>query len=147
MDGTRKINKRKCAVYGSKLSRAGKLVLARQHNEFNQIQRTTSFPEMAACCRRLLFAHFSPDKADDGTFSPDIPRYNSQDYRKFKLECMTYLVSSQIVSKVGLFTVYTFFLFWCICVVAESTDGRAGNPDGFTAFCCLPQDARELLIV
>ena len=98
--------KRKCAVYGTNLSRAGKLVLARQHDEFNQIQQTTSFPEMPACCQRILFAHFSPDSADDGTFSPDIPRYNTQEYWKFKLECLTYLVSSQIVSKVGIYTVY-----------------------------------------
>ena len=115
MDGERKIRQRKCAVYGNGLSRAGKLVLARQHNEFNQIQRTTSFPEMAACYRRLLFAHFSSDSTDDDTFQPDVPRYNTQDYR-FKLECLTYLVSSQVVNKVGL----CIFLLLCIDVMFQS---------------------------
>ncbi len=93
----RSITARKCAVYGNGLSRAAKLVLARQHNEYNQIQRLTSFPEMAACCRRLMFAHFAPSESDDGTYAPEVPRYNTQDYRNFKQECLTFLVSSQAV--------------------------------------------------
>ncbi len=98
MEDGRKITSRKCAVYGSGLSRSALLVLARQHNEFNQIQRATSFPELAGCCRRVLFVHFaSKDEADDGVTVPDIPRYNSQAYRVFKQECLQFLVSSQVV--------------------------------------------------
>ena len=44
----RKITTRKCAIYGKGMTRPAALVLARQHNEFNSIQRCTSFPEMAA---------------------------------------------------------------------------------------------------
>ena len=98
-NGSRKISSRKCLVYGSGLSRSASLVLARQHNEFNQIQRTTSFPEIAASCRRLCFAHFAPermDTIDEGM--PELPRYNSQPYRAFKQECCNFLVSTQVVS-------------------------------------------------
>ena len=61
MDGARKITSHKCAVYGSGLSQSALLVLAKQHNEFNQIQCTTNFPETATCCWRLLFFHFAQD--------------------------------------------------------------------------------------
>ena len=85
---------------GMGLGRSATLVLAKQHNEFNQIQRITSFPEVAACCRRLVFSHFAePESVDDGTTNPIIPRYNSQPYISFKQECVTYLLSSQTVSK------------------------------------------------
>lgn len=77
----RKITSRKCATYASGLNRAGKLVLVRQHNEFNQIQRTTTFPKLSACCRRLMFTHFAPDQCDDGTYAPNILSYNTQHYR------------------------------------------------------------------
>lgn len=97
-DEGRKITTRKCAVYGSGLSRSASLVLARQHNEFNQIQRTTSFPEIVASCRRLLFSHFAQkEESDDGVAMPNIPRYNTQAYRLYKQECLTFLVSSQVV--------------------------------------------------
>ena len=100
MGHDRNITSCKCAVYGSELSRAGKLILARQHNEFNQIQCTTTFPEMSACCRRLMFAHFAPDQYDDGTYVPDVPRYNAQPYQDWKSECTTFLQSSSAVSKI-----------------------------------------------
>lgn len=121
----RKILVRKCAVYGRGLTRQAALVLARQHNEFNQIQRTTSFPEIAASCRRLLFAHFSGENDDDGTAELSIPRYNSQPYRCFKQECLTFLVSSQTVSEIP-------FNYAFIIVVSsiESVNGGAGNPNG-----------------
>ena len=93
----RKIRERKCAVYGKGLTRPAALVLAKQHNEFNKIQRSTSFPEVAACCRRLLFSHFAAGAEDDGVAHPAIPHYNSQLYRTFKQECLTFLVSSQTV--------------------------------------------------
>ena len=97
-DEGRKITTRKCAVYGGGLSRSASLVLARQHNEFNQIQWTTSFPEMAGSCRRLHFAHFAQKgEIDDGVAMSDVPRYNSQAYRAYKQECLTFLVSSQVV--------------------------------------------------
>ena len=93
----RKITTRKCAVYGCGLSRGAALVLAKQHNSFNQIQRITSFPEVAACCRRLLFTHFGEGAEDNCEAEIEVPRYNKQTYRVFKQECLTYLVSSQMV--------------------------------------------------
>ena len=107
---SRQITTRKCAVYGGGLSRSASLVLARQHNEFNQIQRTTSFPELAASCRRLLFAHFAKKgEVDDGIVVPSVPRYNSQGYRVYKQECLTFLVSSQVVRTYAT----------CMCIVYE----------------------------
>ena len=94
----RKISTRKCAIYGSGMSRPAVLTLARQHNDVNQVHRVTCFAELAATCRRLLFAHFAEGINDDGEHSPKIPRYNSQAYRGFKQECLTFLVSSQTVS-------------------------------------------------
>ncbi len=48
-------------------------MLAKQHNEFNNIQRSTGFAELAACCRKLYFMHFSMDEmTDDG--KTDLPR-------------------------------------------------------------------------
>ena len=73
----RTISTRKCAVYSTGLSRPAALVLARQHNEVNLVQRQTSFPEVAACCRRLVFSHFG--EGETMTMIPIIPRYNSQD--------------------------------------------------------------------
>ena len=98
-EGKRTIRSRKCSVYGQGLPRPATLVLARQHNEFNSIQRTTSFPELAACCRRLLFSHFAVGEgADDGTTKLSVPRYNTARYREFKQECLTFLHSTQTVS-------------------------------------------------
>lgn len=98
-EGKRTIRSRKCSVYGQGLPRPATLVLARQHNEFNSIQRTTSFPELAACCRRLLFSHFAVGEGpDDGTTELLVPRYNTARYREFKQECLTFLLSTQTVS-------------------------------------------------
>ena len=86
-------------VYGKGLQRSAALTLARQHNEYNQIQRMTTFPEIAASCRRLLFERFGSGEIDDDDAKmPDTPRYNSTMYHEFKQECLTFLVSSQIVS-------------------------------------------------
>lgn len=53
---------------------------------------------MAGSCRRLLFAHFAQKgETDDGVAMPDVPWYNSQAYRAYKQECLTFLVSSQVV--------------------------------------------------
>jgi hypothetical protein len=79
-----KINTRKCAVYGQGLPRTSALVLAQQHNEFNLIQRSTSFSEIAACCRRLLFSHFAGEALDDGITEPVVPRYNTAKYRRLR---------------------------------------------------------------
>ena len=95
-EGGRKITCRKCAVYDSALSRKESLILARQHNEVNQIQRSTTFPEVAAACRRLMFVHFA-EQEDDGKYMPEVPRYNSQKYRDWKQECLDFLVSTQLV--------------------------------------------------
>ena len=61
----RMITARKRAIYGKGMKCPAALVLARQHNEFNSIQRCTSFPEMAACYRMLLFSHFCGEGDDD----------------------------------------------------------------------------------
>ena len=72
-------------MYSNELSQAEKLVLDNQRNKLNQIQRTTRFLEMAACCQRLPFACFSPDKADDITH---VLRHNTQENWKFTLKCL-----------------------------------------------------------
>ncbi len=97
--GSRKIHTRRCAVYGSGLSREQILVLAQQHNRFNQVQRSTTFPEIAAACRRLMFLHFAEeDRHDDGQYNPPVPRYNTQKYRSWKLECLHFCVTPKVVS-------------------------------------------------
>ena len=64
-------------MYESGFSHSALLILAKQHNEFNQIQCTTSFPEIAACYRWLLFSHFAWDvEGDGGVNMPDILCYN-----------------------------------------------------------------------
>ena len=94
----RNIMSRKCAVYSKGLTRLAALVLAKQHNDVNNIQRTTTFPEVAACCRRLLFSHFGGGAEDDGVTHPAVPHYNSQSYKDFKKECLTVVMSSHTVS-------------------------------------------------
>ena len=94
----KKITTRKCAIYGAGLSRNAILRLGNQHNEINKVQQMTSFPEVAATCRRLMFIHFGENMVDDGNQMPQIPRYNSQKYREWKSECMTYLSSPTTVS-------------------------------------------------
>ena len=87
-------------MYGNGLTQEAALTLAQVHNETNQLQRATSFSEVAATCRRLLFSHFGPDlnDADEDSPMPDIPRYNTQDYRHFKSTCLSILVNTQTVS-------------------------------------------------
>ena len=85
-------------LYGNGLSTSAILLLPRQHNEYNQIQRVTTFPEVAAYCRCLLFSHFGADIVDDENASLEIPRYNSQLYRDYKLDCVTFVTNSQVVS-------------------------------------------------
>ena len=96
--GMRCINKRNCVVYGNGMSRVATLVLARRHTEINQIQRVTTFPEIAASCRRLLFVHFASNGNHDESYMPDVPRYNTKAYVDFKQECLQYLLSSRVVS-------------------------------------------------
>lgn len=96
--GIRSITRRNCAVYGNGLSRLATLILARRHNEINQVQRVTTFPEIAASCRRLLFVHFATSGDHDPSYMPDVPRYNAKPYIDFKHECLQYLVSSRVVS-------------------------------------------------
>ena len=98
-EGKKKNLTRKCAIYGSGLSRNAILRLANQHNEVNKMQRATSLAEVAATCRRLMFIHFADDNmADDGSHSPNIPRYNTKKYHEWKPECMEYLSSPATVS-------------------------------------------------
>ena len=85
-------------MYGCGISRSGILRLANQHNEVNRVQRATSLSEVAASCRRLMFVHFGEGMDDDGTQMPQIPRYNSQPYIKWKSECLSYLSSPTTVS-------------------------------------------------
>lgn len=96
-DDKKKLGSRKCAIYGTGLSRNAILRLANQHNEVNKVQQMTSFAEVAASCRWLLFVHFSEGMEDDGKQMPTIPRYNSQKYRDWKTACLTYLSSPTTV--------------------------------------------------
>lgn len=86
-------------MYGNGLTQEAALTLAQVHNETNQLQRATSFSEVVATCRRLLFSQFGPDLSDtaDGPM-PEVPRYNAQDYRQFKSTCLSILVNTQTVS-------------------------------------------------
>ena len=61
----------------------------------NQIQRVTTFLKIAASCRCLLFGSGELNNTD--AQMPVIPQYNSTSYHKFKQECLTFLVSTQIV--------------------------------------------------
>ena len=90
---------RRCIVYGRGLSQAAALSLAQRHNEANQLQRATTFSEIANTCRRLLFSEFGPELTDapDGCM-PEVPRYNSQNYRDFKTKCLSILVNTHTVS-------------------------------------------------
>jgi hypothetical protein len=95
----RKIVSRRCCVYSTSLSRKCLLVLARQHNDYNEIQRETTFAEVSASCRRLLFLHFAEESEEDnGRYMPVIPRYNTNRYKEFKQECLYYLHSPRLVS-------------------------------------------------
>ena len=96
--GSRKITTRRCAIYGKGLPSEGILAIAQQHNQYNQIQRSTTFPEIAAVCRRLAFMHFADRKLDDGEYDPPVPRYNTQRYRDWKKECMQVCQTPQVVS-------------------------------------------------
>ena len=98
VEGSRKITARRCAVYGQGLSTEAILTIAQQHNQYNQIQRTTTFPEIAAACRRLSFQHFAEEgKCDDGKYDPPVPRYNTQKYRDWKKACMRLCITPQVV--------------------------------------------------
>lgn len=138
----RKIVTRRCAVYGNGLSRSATLMLAKQHNELNQIQRITTFTEVAACCRRLVFSHFAETGAvDDGTTTPTIPRYNSQPYISFKQECVTYLLSSQTVSYIIGYVLSPQVEVKYILITVESGNDRSGHSDGTIEETHLSQDA------
>jgi len=53
---------------------------------------------MAGSCKWLLFVHFAQKgEIDDGVAMPDVPQYHLQAYRAYKQECLTFLVSSQVV--------------------------------------------------
>ena len=92
------IASRKCAIYGNDIPRMAAMMLAKQHNEFNSIQRSTGFAELAACCRKLYFVHFAMDGVtDDGKTDLPRERYNSKKYIAFKQECLALLTTSQIV--------------------------------------------------
>lgn len=106
-ESSRRITTRRCAVYADGLPRHAVLVLASQHNEFNLIQRTTTFPEIAACCRQLLFSLFAEGMEDDGTNNPMVPYYNSTQYKLYKHECLSFLVSSQVVRSKCTLTYHT----------------------------------------
>ncbi len=96
--GLRKITTRRCAVYGQGLSPEAILAIAQHHNHYNQIQRSTTFPEIAAACRRLAFVHFAEEgERDDGEYDPPVPRYNTQKYREWKKESMRLCLTPQVV--------------------------------------------------
>ena len=107
------------------------LVLARRHNEINQVQRVTTFPEIAASCRRLLFVHFAKDGNHDESYMPDVPRYNTKAYGEFKQECLQYLVSSRVVCVGVLLQILFVILSCCIFVLEQSLCGSS-HSNGIT---------------
>ncbi len=132
--GTRNIANRKCAIYGNDIPRTAAMMLAKQHNEFNSIQRSTGFAELAACCRKLYFVHFAMDGVtDDGKTDLPRERYNSKKYIAFKQECLALLTTSQIVRSFFFFlSMFNFMLH-----LIESSTYRTGHTDGTTAYCSL----------
>ena len=138
----RKITSRKCAVYGRGLPRPAALVLARQHNEFNLIQRVTSFAEIAACCRRLLFSHFGENEPDDGKTELKVPYHNTAKYRSFKKECLTFLLSTHTVNSLD--EVKPVLIF--DVSLSEFGTYRASDTNGSEVFY-LPQDAVSVHII
>ena len=93
-----RITTRKCAVYGNDLSFEAKLYLAEQHNEFNQIQRETTFPEVAALCRKIAFHQFWQWEPETDS-EIEYPYTSTADYKKFKEECETILTGGNVVSQ------------------------------------------------
>ena len=68
-----------CSIYGAGLTKVAIIKVSKHHNFFNQMQ--TTFVEVATACRRLCFKHFGDGHKDDGTYNPDVPRYNTLQYR------------------------------------------------------------------
>ena len=95
--GGKKISERRCSIYGAGLSEGVILKVAQHHNYFNQMQRHTTFVEVAAACRRLCFKHFGDGHADDGTYNPEVPRYNTMQYRNWKKECIQICKTPNVV--------------------------------------------------
>jgi len=67
-----------------------------QHNQYNQIQHSTTFPEIAAACRRLAFKHYAEESMTMENMIP--PRYNTQKYREWKKDCMHLCITPQVAS-------------------------------------------------
>ena len=45
-----------------------------------------------------MFSHFAVEgETDDGETNPSVPYFNSNGYKAFKQECLTYLLTSQMV--------------------------------------------------
>ena len=86
--GRKEIRERRCSIYGAGLTEEAIIKVSQHHNFFNQMQRHTTFVEVAAACRRLCFKHFGDGHEDDGTYNPDVPRYNTLQYRNWKKECI-----------------------------------------------------------
>ena len=96
--GNRKIATRRCAIYGSELSEAAKVYLANEHNEANQIQRTSNFSEIASVCRKFAVAHFTENAVDSPQLEIKVPYFNTQEYKDFKRDCQTLLIGNKAVS-------------------------------------------------
>ena len=66
----KKISEHRCTIYGTKLFEEAILKVAQKvaqhHNFFNQVQKNTTFVEVAATCHRLCFKHFGNGHDDDG---------------------------------------------------------------------------------
>lgn len=95
--GRKKISDRRCTIYGAGLSEEAILKVAQHHNFCNQVQRRTTFVEVAATCRRLCFKHFGNGHEDDGLFNPTVPRYNTMQYRKWKKDCINACQTPNVV--------------------------------------------------
>ncbi len=103
---------RRYSVYGAGLTLEQILVQAQKHNRFNQVQRSTTFPDIEGACRTLTFEHFAEaGKRDDGDYYPLVPRYNTQRYRCWKQECLHFCVTPKAVRSCDV-----CLLALCVCV-------------------------------
>ena len=98
--GKKKICERRCTIYGAGLTKEAILKVSQHHNVFNQVQRCTTFVEVAAACRRLCFKHFGDGHNDDGSYNPVVPRYNTTQYRIWKNECIQMCQTPNVVCSV-----------------------------------------------
>ncbi len=93
-------------------------------------------------------SNFGGNAADDMNANPEIPRYNSSEYRQFKQECLTFLVSSHVVSvkNAHAHAVYTTETSYHPTCISESANGGTSDPNGNTTITSVPQNAASVFV-